>query len=289
LIRLSFSIDGRAPKEGELDEAQVSLIPQKADATGTSLRMDRCLEVFGLLQVPADVDYEFRVAAGRFDPLITFVPALAMSEERDVRLDLRTREGASTLVVRLLTMEPREVPVARFALVDPAIPSESDRRTIEKTIGDDGTFVLEDCSPGKYRLLVTPHGDAQRSQTGYYLPAEVDVELSSEKTTRVDVTLEMGSRVRLSAKDERGGFVRAAIELRDSRREKLETAFYCITPGGGFGCGWYLCEQGINDHPPLPAGHYELTLTADGFEPATKAFDLIQGETLTLEIPMRHR
>jgi hypothetical protein len=82
--------------------------------------------------------------------------------------------------------------------------------------------------------------------------------------------------------------VRAPIELRDGRGEKLQTDFYCRSATGNYGCGWYLCEQGINDHPPLPAGHYELTLTADGFAKETVPFELVQGETRTLEVVLHH-
>ena len=98
----------------------------------------------------------------------------------------------------------------------------------------------------------------------------------------------IGSRIRLSAKDERGGYLRAAVELRDARGDKLATDFYCITAGARYSCGWSLCEQGLNDHPPLPAGHYELTLSADGFKDEKLQLDLLQGQTQTLE-PIMHR
>ena len=65
---------------------------------------------------------------------------------------------------------------------------------------------------------------------------------------------------------------------------ELPGAAVSLTAGGRYGCDWYLCEQGPNDHPPLPAGHYEFTLKAEGFAPEVVPVDLIAGETKTLDV-----
>jgi hypothetical protein len=45
----------------------------------------------------------------------------------------------------------------------------------------------------------------------------------------------------------------------------------------------------VNDHPQLPAGHYELTLTGEGLAPAVVPFDLVRGETKTLDVVLHPR
>ncbi|HTF87404.1 MAG TPA: carboxypeptidase-like regulatory domain-containing protein [Planctomycetota bacterium] len=293
LIRFSCTIDGLATSDRErLVGERLSIVPLAPD--GRALEVEASdVDLWGCqgnITVNPAVPYEFRLAAGRFEPTLVFVPALTLSEERDVKMDLKPRTGTCTLVVRFALNPGDEIDEPQFAFVDPqaAADAEPKWRTVPR--GKDGAYVLGNLLAGQFVVQVQPYGPYYRSiSKAPYLGAEFSIELLVGKTAQYQLKLELGSRVRLCAKDERGGYVRAAIELRNAGGDKLQTEFYCTTPTGGYGCGWYLCEQGINDHPPLPAGHYELKLTADGFEDATASFDLIQGETTTLEIPMRHR
>jgi hypothetical protein len=288
-VRLSLSFDGHAPQAGDLEGVTVRLAPTVAEYGAMNLDLSNRQALYGLIELQPDLDYEFRVAAGRCEALVGFVPAMAMSEERDVLLALKTRANAGALHVRLVGEGAENIESASFARIEPEASADAwpDWKVLKRST--DGSFVLANLPSGKNRLAVDTCRPFQTITGTPYLAAEFEIELPENKSIARDLLLEIGSRIRLSCKDERGGFVRATVELRDARGDKLRTDFFCLTPGMGYGCGWYLCEQGINDHPPLRAGHYELTLSAEGFETQQTPLDLVQGETRTIEVVLRRR
>jgi hypothetical protein len=79
----------------------------------------------------------------------------------------------------------------------------------------------------------------------------------------------------------------AATMLRESCGKTLPTDFYFVDSGGLSMIGWGVQGTHANDHPPLPAGHYEITLQAQGFTDELVPFDLVAGRTMTLEVHMK--
>lgn len=204
-----------------------------------------------------------------------------------LHVDLRRMSSAGGIRFVLETELLQLVPALQCRSIDARTGYRAEWTTLSRE--SDGTFVCRGLPPGKIAMDLRAVAETGFSDPPLLLGTTIEFDVPANEVADCAVRMEIGARLRLAAKDERGGFVRAEVELRDMQGNKLRTEFFCRTPGMLFGCDWYLCEQGINDHPALPAGKYNLTLIADGYEPAQRQFELVQGETLTLEVPMRGR
>jgi hypothetical protein len=134
---------------------------------------------------------------------------------------------------------------------------------------------------------VRPHSRWEDLEVTHWLDDAFEVTLAADTTLEHELRLRAGGRLRVAARDEEGAFVRTPVELHDASGAKLATEFYCRLPGELFGCGWQLCDRGINDHPPLAPGSYALTLRPEGFAEEVVPFDLAAGETRLLEVTLR--
>jgi len=283
-IELAVTVNAEPPKDAALEGVVVDLIPMSRESSDGAIDLTGAAKGYGKIQLIAGVAYELRVRPGRYLPTIVSIGALEPGEQRTFALDLKPQDQASTLVVRFAADPPESLATAQFAFLDASITDDEQAQWQEVKRSEQGTFVLRDRQPGNYRVLVRPYDSWDNSSKTYYVACTFPLTLASKSTVELELKLTTGALVRMSAKDERGGFVRAPVELRNAAGEKLATHFYCITAGGRYGCDWYLCEQGPNDHPPLPAGHYEFTLKAEGFAPEVVPVDLIAGETKTLDV-----
>ncbi|MBK7644359.1 MAG: RNA polymerase sigma factor [Planctomycetes bacterium] len=282
-ITLRATVNGRPPTDPELDGVVIDLVPLSKESSKGEIDLTRSKAGYGVQLLPG-VAYELRVRPGRYVPTVLPIGALEFGEQRTLVLDLKPQDQVSTLVLRFAAKPPEQLARVRIALLDPSASDDEGAVWQSVNRSDQGTFVLRDLSPGTYRALVRTYSIWDRVEMTYYLPCEFPLTLEPKATVEREVPLELGARLRMSAKDERGGYVRAAVELRDASGAKLATDFYCVTAGMRYGCGWYLCEQGPNDHPPLPAGHYEFTLKAEGFATEVVPVDLVAGELKTLDV-----
>lgn len=288
-IRLVLRVDGGVPVRADLEGANAELLPGDPSRNGVVLDLTSDGGDFGLIQVESDVEYTLRVAAGRFAGILAEIPPLAPGEERVVTLDLRRAQLASTIV--LIAVADEAEPVGGLDVwLNAADDQRGERaRLVRVERSGESSFRIEQLPPGKYRLVLRPRERLASGELGHHVPTEIVVDVPPNTTVERHVRFESGGRIRMCAKDAHGGFVRATVELRDAGGAKLETDFYCEVQNTHYGCGWYLCEQGLNDHPPLPPGHYEFTLSADGYESEVCAVDLVAGETRTLEVFLRRR
>jgi RNA polymerase sigma factor (sigma-70 family) len=286
VVELLVTVEGRAPTDAELEGVIVELTTSSPLSSGADLDLTRSSRGYGRIQLVAGVPYELRVRPGRHAGQTLSLPPFASGEQRTVTLDLQPDRGRSTLAVRLLTERSEELPHARIGLEDrAAAPSAIEWVDLRRS--PEGKFVLEH-SPGSYRVHVQPSTSGWLANTTLHRTAVVEVDLAAGKTLELDVQLSLGGRMRLTAKDEHGGPVRAEVELRDESGAKISTDFYCPSGEGTvFRCGGCLCEQGPNDHLPLPPGRYELRLSAEGFVRETLTLDLVAGETATRDFVMR--
>jgi RNA polymerase sigma factor (sigma-70 family) len=290
-IELALTVNGRPPTDEDLEGVVVDLVPLSDGSSRGEINLTREAQGYGKIQLVAGIAYELRVRPARYAASVQPIGALEFGEERTFALDLKLQDQASTLVVRFVTEKPEDLAWATFGFSDPS-KAPGERSEIEWVSEDrtpDGTFVLRNRQPGTYRVRACPYKSSGTANWSYYMAAEFEVVLSPKATVSRELQLERGGRVRLSAKDEHGSFVRTPIELRNARGEQVPTEFFCLVSGGTYGCGWYLCEQGPNDHPPLPAGHYEFTLKAEGFANEVVGVDLVVGETKTLEVVLHPR
>jgi len=288
-IELAVTVNGRPPKDADLEGVFVDLVPGTRDLSGGRIDLTRASKGYGKIQLVAGVAYELRVKAGRYAPTVLPLGALAFGEQRTFALDLKPQDQMSTLVLHFIAEPPENLAVVQVAFLDASEPNDERAEWQQVKRSDQGTFVLPDRQPGSYRVLVRPFDHWTSARTTYYLGCRFSIALAPKATVQHEVKLETGGLVRLSAKDERGGFVRASVELRNTAGETIPTDFYCLTANGHYACGWYLCEQGPNDHPPLPAGHYEFTLKAEGFATEVVPVDIVAGETKTLEVILNPR
>ncbi|MBI5435298.1 MAG: hypothetical protein HZA52_20860 [Planctomycetes bacterium] len=289
LLELRMVVDGRAPNRDDLEGVQAEFVPTDSERRVITFELTSNDGNYGRIQLEGGLGYTLRVLPGRFAATEVAVAPFSPGEERVLTLELRRADLESTLLL-IPILEPSE-PVDSLDLLvcdgaDANVQRELWTRSERST---DGKFRCEPLPPGRYAVRVRAGPTLANGASSHYVEQWLDVELPAGATVEREVELTLGGRVRMSAQDEHGAFVRAAVELRDAGGEKLGTEFYCNVQGMSYGCGWYLCEQGLNDHPPLPAGRYEFTLSAEGYESEVRAVELVAGETRTLEVVLRRR
>jgi hypothetical protein len=285
-LEIRPTLEGRAPAAGELEGATALLRDAAEGHDIAQLDLSRAADGYGGVAVRAGVDYALEVPRGRFAPDRLALGSFAFGEEREVALDLRLGPQPAELRVRLTVPVGNHPRRARFALVEVA-GADAATSWDEVECGEDGSFDFPGLPPGLLRVLVRPHSPTESLEPMHWLDEAFEVALPPGAVVERELVLRAGGRMRVAARGEDGLFVRTPVELVNASGAKLATEFYCLLPGQSFGCGWYLCEQGVNDHPPLPPGRYTLTLRADGLAEQSETFDLDAGRTRLLEFVLR--
>lgn len=280
------TLEGLAPAPGELEGATALLRDAAEGHDIAQLDLSRAEDGYGGIAVSAGVDYALEVPRGRFAPDRFALGTFALGEEREVVIDLRPGPLPAELRVRLTAPDGNHPDRAQFALVDTS-HADAVAQWDEVERGENGSFDFPGLPPGSLRVLIRPHSHWESLEPTHWLDEAFEVALPPGAVVERELALRAGGRMRVAARDGDGFFVRTPVELVDASGAKLATEFYCLLPGQSFGCGWYLCEQGINDHPPLPPGRYTLTLRAEGFAEQSETFDLDAGRTRLLEFVLR--
>jgi RNA polymerase sigma-70 factor (ECF subfamily) len=286
-IELALTVNGRAPTDTEVEDLEIALVEMAKLPREFPIDLARMVRGERKIQLEARVSYELRVPAGRYAPAALAIEPLELGEERTIAVDLKPQDQESTLVVRFVADPPEALTLAQFALIDASAPRNDELNYMPVERSKQGTFVLPHRAPGRYRVLVRPFDYWKPADSSYYLATEFEVLLPAKETVEHSLQLDVGGRFRLSAKDEHGDFMLAATKLRDSSGKTLPTDFYFVDSGGLSMIGWGVQGTHANDHPPLPAGHYEITLQAQGFTDELVPFDLVAGRTMTLEVHMK--
>lgn len=288
-IQLKLEIGGRPTTDAELAGVTLDLVSLDPNTpSGGQIELTNTGSSYGPIQVNPGVAYELRMPGGRYAPFVLKIDALELDEQRTITLSLSPSDQAATLVIRIVTPNSEALASVQIGMNNAAAVAKEQVKWTTVQRAPDGTFVLRDQPPGSYRVHVRTF-DPFDEMPSHFIDNEFEVELFPKAKLERVVQLELGGCLRLAAKDDRGSFVRAAVVLRNSAGTKLATEFYSHNQAGVFGCGWYLCELGINDHPALPAGRYEIELTADGFTSQTAVFDLRAGGTETREFVLQRR
>lgn len=281
-FELALTVSGRPPTDADLQGLVLDLVSLSRENRTFAIDLTRSAAGYGRIQVDPDVSYEVRIPAGRYAASTLSLGTLQFGDQKVFPLDLQPDDQSSTLIVRVPGRSADAHDPFEFRFID----SSAARADSGKSVAPSkvGTFDFPNLPPGSYEVLVKPFDYWAPADTSYYLPAEFAITLPPKATVEHELRLGIGGRMRVSAKDERGGRLDAAVELRDGTGTKLETEFYGVTNEGLWKSTWSISARGPADHAPLPAGHYELTIAAEGFAPEVFPVDLIAGETTTLDV-----
>lgn len=286
-LDLSVTVSGRAPTNVELEGAIVELVWKMMPNHAAQIDLTNTEGRYGKIQLGSEGEYELRVPSGRYAPKITTIGPFECGEEHNESIDLVPQDQGCSIVVRLVTDNASTL--NRIDVAVQELQSTQDEPKWRTVPCKDGKILIRDLPAGSYRVHVHTAGPYDGSTPLYFLRSSFDVVLPPKTTVEHELRPEFGGRIRVSVKNAHGDFVQATVDLRNFRNERVTTDFYCLKTSGLFGCADYVCAHGINDHPPLPVGHYELSLGASGLATQTVPFDVVAGETQTLEVVLQPR
>jgi len=210
------------------------------------------------------------------------VLAPAVGEERTERVTLRLKRGKGTVLVTLKTAGDSPAR-AGFGLFPEGstFPFPSVQKDVE---GEAGRFRLTDLEPGSYRL-VTRAGGTWYGGQGYYLEASASVEIPATGETSATLTLNLGGRMRIAARDEDGKLLSADCTIRDEKGALMEASFLVRTHDG------WAVTTGATDadapslvDPPMPVGTYEVRCSREGFSARAVSVKVEAGATADVNV-----
>ena len=124
----------------------------------------------------------------------------------------------------------------------------------------------------------------------YYQDVEFDLELRHGQQEWRSISLELGGRIGVFARDAQGEALPANVELRAASGEKLDVKFVAIEGSGRFNNTWRLSTRGRNEtYPNLPPGDFELHLWYEGFLRQVIPVTVTAGATTKLDVVLEPR
>jgi hypothetical protein len=221
---------------------------------------------------------------------LVFPPA---GEDRTVPVALAPAPAAASL--ELAVSAPEEAPVAAVALglfdAGNALDANAEPLATRVAVVVDGVARFDGLDPSRTRAVVQA-GDRFLSRSSHdrsYLRwIELDLDLAPGERAHRAVAFELGGRLAIVARDERGAALPAEIEVRDADGRELDVAFVAVHDSMRQGNTWRLSPLAPNEtFPSLAPGEVELRLALAGFAPRTVRATVAPGRTTPVDVVLR--
>lgn len=203
----------------------------------------------------------------------------------EVVVPVRLVPGGEAATLVLNVGSPRVEAPETFKVLLSRVGREEDAPDIRMTDVENGQLRWEGIPPGKYRARVHAGGDRASSYpANLFFENELDVELHAGQVAMRSLTLRQGAGLRLTLRNQDGGFLAGQYELYDH----LDNRVYLVLQVGGRASSRQVYAHGTHEsRNPLRPGRYRLALISPGYKKRDVMVDLRAGEYSDLSVTLR--
>lgn len=148
----------------------------------------------------------------------------------------------------------------------------------------EGRVEIPGTTPGTLTVTVAG-GSALYSGESYWLPASAAASVAGGRTSDVELTMELGGRVRVTLRDASGAVVAPArLDLVSAAGDRLRGLFVHVKEDGSWSTELGAAPSVLGQ--PVPAGRYVVSAKDAGGVAVTKEVEVVRGTTADVELAL---